>query len=144
VGVDEHKETYRRNIEAIGRNDPEALDPLVTPDVVDHNPGPDQPPGIDGFKEWIRAVKTSFPDLEATVEEVIGEGDKVAGRVTWRGTHRGEFMGLPSTNREVSFQAFHVVRFLGGLAAEWWGNADLVGALRQLGGTIGPSPGSSA
>ena len=48
-----------------------------------------QVPGLTGFKQWVTTARTSFPDLRATVEQVLAEGDLVAGRVTWRGTHDG-------------------------------------------------------
>jgi predicted ester cyclase len=139
VGLEDNKRVYRRIIEAIGGNDPDALDDLMAPDIVDHNPIPEQPPGVTGFKAWLRAVKSSFPDLEGSVESVVAEGDRVAGHVTWRGTHRGEFMGLAATNKPMAMAAFHLVRFSADRAAEWWGTADLMGAVQQLGGTITPS-----
>ncbi|HUG88269.1 MAG TPA: ester cyclase [Actinomycetota bacterium] len=131
----EHLEdVYRRIIKAISLGDSEALDELLAPEIVDHNPIPDQAPGREGFKQWMAAVRTSFPDLRGTVEDIVAQGDRVAGRVTWRGTHRGDFMGLRPTNRSVSFSAFHIVRFSGDRAVEWWGTADLLGAVLQLGG----------
>ncbi|HYZ11716.1 MAG TPA: ester cyclase [Actinomycetota bacterium] len=131
-----NREVYGGVIEAISRGDPDALEGLVAPDIVDHNPSPDQPPGINGFKEWIRRVRSSFPDLRGSIETVVAEDDWVAARVTWRGTHRGDFIGLPATNRRVEFEAYHVVRFADGLATEWWGAADLLGAAEQLGATL--------
>jgi steroid delta-isomerase-like uncharacterized protein len=136
VGAGEHKATYRLIIEAISRGEPEALDGLVAADIVDHNPFPGQAPGIGGFKEWIRRARSSFPDLQGSVETVVAEGDWVAARVTWRGTHRGEYIGIPATNRPVVFEAYHVVQFSDGLAAEWWGTADLLGLAEQLGATL--------
>jgi steroid delta-isomerase-like uncharacterized protein len=130
------KDTYRRIIEAISKGDAGALHDLVAPDIVDHNPSPNQAPGLEGFKQWMVAVRTSFPDLEGTVNDVLAEGDRVAARVTWRGTHRGDFAGVRATNKPVSFAAFHVVRFSRGQAIEWWGTADLLGALQQIGATI--------
>jgi predicted ester cyclase len=111
----------------------------VAADIVDHNPFPGQAPAIAGFKEWIRRARSSFPDLQGSVEAVVAEGDWVAARVTWRGTHRGEFIGLSATDRPVAFEAYHVVRFSGGLAAEWWGTADLLGVAEQLGATLRPA-----
>ena len=133
------KDAYRRIIEAISRGDADALDELMTPDVVDHNPVPDQAPGVEGFKQWLAYARSSFPDFAGTVEDVIAEGGRVAGRVTWRGTHRGEFLGIPPTGREVSFSAFHIVQFAGGRAAEWWGTADLLSVIQQLGATVSDS-----
>jgi steroid delta-isomerase-like uncharacterized protein len=130
------RECYRRIIEAIGQDDPNVLGGLLQPDLVDHNPMPDQAPGRDGFKQWMAAVRTTFPDLRGTVNDLLVAEDRVAARVTWRGTHRGDFAGVPATNRPVSFAAFHIVRFAQGRAAEWWGTADLLSALRQIGAQI--------
>lgn len=129
------KDTYRRIIDAISRGDTDGLDELVAPDVVDHNPIPDQAAGRDGFKQWMAAARTAFPDLHGTVEDVIAEGDRVAARVSWHGTHRGDFMGVPPAGKRVSFSAFHLVRFAEERAVEWWGTADVPGVLRQLGAT---------
>lgn len=136
------KDTYRRIINAVGTDDPGALDGLMSPEIVDHNPIPNQAPGRNGFKQWMAAVRTAFPDLRGAVDDVIAEGDRVAARVTWQGTHRGEFAGVWPTSKLVSFSAFHIVRFSGGRAVEWWGTADLLGVLQQLGAKISgpPSP----
>ncbi len=133
---DDLKAIYRRIIEAISRSDPAALDELVSPDIVDHNALPGQAPGRDGFKEWMASARASFPDLEGTVEDLIAQEDRVAGRVTWHGTHQGNFVGLNPTNRRIAMTAFHIVRFEDGRAVEWWGTADLFGALQQLGAIV--------
>lgn len=127
-------EVYRQVIDAVNRDDPDALDALMIDDVVDHNPIPDQPLGRAGFKSWMSSARASFPDLAGTVEDCFGAGDKVAGRVTWRGTHRGAFAGLPPSKRHVAFQAFHMVRFEGDQIVEWWGIADLSSAIAQITG----------
>jgi steroid delta-isomerase-like uncharacterized protein len=130
------KDAYRRIIDAISQGDAAGLDELLAPDVVDHNAIPDQAPGRDGFKQWMAAARTAFPDMRGTVEEVIAEGDRIAARMTWHGTHRGDFVGVGPTGKRVSFSAFHLVRFSQGRAVEWWGTADLLGALQQLRATV--------
>ena len=130
------KDAYRQIIDAITRGDAEGLDELMAPEIVDHNPIPNQAPGRDGFKQWMAAARNAFPDLRGTVEDLIVEGDRVAARTTWHGTHRGEFVGVGATGRRVSFSAFHLVRFSQDRAVEWWGTADLLGVLEQLGATI--------
>jgi steroid delta-isomerase-like uncharacterized protein len=131
-----HKDVYRRVIEAVSQGDSDALDGLMAQDMVDHNPIPDQTPGLEGFKQWMTSARASFPDFQGTVEDVIAEGDRVAGRITWRGTHQGTFLGLLPTNREVAISAFHIVRFADDRVADWWGTADLLGGLMQLGASI--------
>src|SRR5215212_8928005 len=73
--------------------------------------------------------------------EAVNAGDLVAGRVTWRGTQAGPFVGAAPTGQSVAFEAYHIVRFEGGKAAEWWGTADIFGALAQLGAL--PAPGQT-
>jgi steroid delta-isomerase-like uncharacterized protein len=135
-GEEQLKEVYRRIIDAISRGDADGLDELVAPGIVDHNPIPNQVAGRDGFKQWMAAARTAFPDLRGTVEDVIAETDRVAARVTWHGTHGGEFMGVRPTGKRVSISAFHLVRFAEGRAVEWWGMADLLGTLQQLGAIV--------
>jgi predicted ester cyclase len=85
-------------------------------------------------------VRTSFPDFRGTVEILLAEGDLVAGRVTWRGTQQGPFLGLPPSGTQVEIAAFHIVRLSAGRIVEWWGTADLLGALQQLDARILPPP----
>jgi hypothetical protein len=67
----EHLSVYRQVITAISQGNAQVLDDLLTSDMVDHNPMPQQSPGRDGFKEWMAAARTSFPDLHGTIEEVM-------------------------------------------------------------------------
>lgn len=124
---------YRAVFDAVNRNDEAALDNLLTENVVDHNPVPGQRPGIAGFKDWMRYVHAAFSDINVTVEEAMSHGDRVAGRVTWKGIHQGPLAGVAATGKSVEFTAIHIVRFENGKAAEWWGVADLLGALQQIG-----------
>lgn len=126
-------EVYRRVFDAVNRGDEAALDDLLTAGVLDNNPIPGQEPGVAGFKQWMRYVRTAFPDVHVTVEDTLSQGDRVAGRVTWRGTHEGPLAGVAASGKPVQFTAIHIVRFENGKAAEWWGVADLLGALQQIG-----------
>lgn len=127
---------YRQMIAAISRGDTQVLYHILAPDMVDHNAIPMQSPGREGFKEWMAAARSSFPDLWGTVENILVSGDFVIGRVIWRGTQQGSFAGLPPTQRPAAFEAIHIVRFEGSQIVEWWGVADLLGAINQLGGTV--------
>lgn len=133
--------TYRAIIAAVSAGNITGLDQLIGPDLVDHNAVPGQPAGLEGFKYWALSARSAFPDLTGTVEDTLAEDDKVAGRVTYRGTHLGSFVGMPGTGSRVEFSAFHIVRFSAGLAVEWWGTADILGALLQAGATVGPPAG---
>lgn len=138
MGPAEEASTYRSIIAAVSAGDGDRLDDLIAGDLLDHDAIPGQAGGLAGFKYWMQVARTAFPDLAGVVEDTVVAGDKVAGRVTWRGTHRGDFVGVPGTGVGVEFQAFHIVAFTGGVAVQWWGTADLLGALMQAGATIGP------
>lgn len=75
----------------------------------------------------------AFPDLHITLDEVIAEGDFVAGRSTARGTHRGEFMGMQSTGKSISMPTLTMVRLRDGKIAESWVKNDVTALMRQLG-----------
>jgi steroid delta-isomerase-like uncharacterized protein len=74
---------------------------FVWEDVVELVPFPGQGPGLDGLKDVLRAMRTAFPDLVFSIEEQVCEGDRVASRFEWTGTHQGTFLGVPATGRFV-------------------------------------------
>ena len=136
----EQKDAYRGVIAAVSDGHLAALGLYLAEDMIDHNPMPEQAPGISGFKQWASAVRSAFPDFRGTIETVLAEGDLVAGRVTWRGTQRGSFLGIPPSGAHAEIAAFHIVRVSAGRIVEWSGTADLLGALEQLGARILPPP----
>ena len=134
----DQRAVYLAIIEAVSAGDDAAFDHLLVEDFVDHNPVPGQPAGRAGFVYWAATARTALAGLQGTIEDVLVDNDKLAGRTTWRGRHTASFLGVPATGREVEFTAFHIVRFVGGLAAEWWGTGDMLTALAQVGATIQP------
>jgi len=121
--TEEHKTAYRRIIEVVNAGDSDAL---FAADMVDHNPVPDQVPGLAGFKQWMSTARRGFPDLHGTV------GDTCWPRATWS-RHLARHAGVAPTGQFVVFEAYHIARFDDGIVAEWWGTADIFGALAQLG-----------
>jgi steroid delta-isomerase-like uncharacterized protein len=133
----DHESIYRRVIEAISRNDAIALDQFLAEDLIDHNPIPGQSPGRTGFKEWMASARTSFPDLQGAIEDVlITSSGYVVGRVMWHGTQHGPFAGQPPTHKAVELAIIHIVRFKADQIVECWGIADIFGAIQQLGGKM--------
>ena len=95
------------------------VDEIFHPEFVDLST-PEQPPGIEGVKDYIRMVRTGFPDISVAIEDLVAEEDKVAVRTTWRGTHLGEYEGIAPTGKQVTrtmIQIFHVRD--GKLLEEW-------------------------
>lgn len=130
------RQAYEAIISAVAAGDEGALDHLVAEDIVDHNAVPGQPGGRLGITYWVRLMHDAFADLVGVVEDTVVEGDKIAARVTWHGTHRGDFVGIPGTGAPVDMQSVQILRFTDGLASEWWGTADVYGVLRQVGASV--------
>mgnify|MGYP005842105327 CR=1 FL=1 len=132
----QNKELVRAYAEGVfDKGDLDAIDRLVAPNFVNHNVLPGQDPGPSGEKQRARMFRTAFPDLQVTAEDMIAEGDWVSARVMGRGTHRGEFLGIPPTGRPVSFQSMVMFRIANGRLAERWGTHDFWGAPQQMGVT---------
>jgi predicted ester cyclase len=77
--------------------------------------------------------RTAFPDLRAEIEDIFGVGDRVAVRLTFRGTHHGAFFGMPATGREVMFSSVEIYRVAGDQLAEEWVSPDVTSLMGQLG-----------
>ena len=84
------------------------------------------------LKRGSNAYRTAFPDLHISVEEMIGEGDKVFVRSIMTGTHDAEIKGIPATGRHVSFDSGEIFRFEGGRIVAYWCQVDVAGMVRQL------------
>lgn len=110
-----------------------AADQYFAADFVDHAAPPGSPAGIAGFKAFFGALTTAFPDLHYTVEDQIAEGEQVVGRVSVRGTMKGEFMGMKATGKTATWTEIHIARFAGGKVVEHWATIDQLGMLQQLG-----------
>ena len=115
------------------KGNPEAVDELVSPAYVDHQLPDGWPKGPDGLKMLVREWRTGFPDMSETIDDMIAEGDRVVGRFTLTGTHRGPFFGIEPTGTRLEITGIDIVRFEDGRIAEWWYNEDTLGILRQLG-----------
>lgn len=110
------------------------LDELLAPDYVNHTPsGPPPPPGPEGVKPIVAAIRGAFPDLEYTLEELVADDDTVAVRSTMRGTHEGDFFGIPPTGRRIEVAQMNFERVRDGRIAEHWRLTDDAALMRQLG-----------
>src|SRR5215467_3273144 len=105
---------------------------LFAPDFVLHNASMTIQ-GLEAYQQFISMYLTAFPDARLTLEDVIAEGDKVVTRQTFRGTHRGELMGIAPTGKQVSGTGMVITRIANGKAVEQWANYDDLGLLQQLG-----------
>jgi steroid delta-isomerase-like uncharacterized protein len=125
--------------EGWNRGNVDLADELYSLDYITHSVGPDLPPTLEGLKMFIRAFREGMPDLHFTLEEVVAEGDRVACRMTARGTHSGTLFGIPATGKQGGAGAMVIARFdSAGKWVEDWAVWDQVGMLQQLG--VIPAP----
>ena len=136
----ENKALVRRFFdEMLNQGNTDVGDELFAVDAVDHAGFPGQVAGREGFKQAVRMVYAAFPDIHYTAEDMIAEGDRVATRWSLRGTHMGEFLGIPPTGKQVTVTGINVLRFAGGQIVECWETWDQFGLRQQLG--LLPAPG---
>jgi steroid delta-isomerase-like uncharacterized protein len=133
VASQETKDLVRRLLEeALTGARPGAADELVSESFVGHAPANPEFRGREGLKEYAATLRKSFPDLEATVDDVFGEDDRVAAEFTLRGTQRGKFRGVPKTGRTIELPANAMARVSGGTVEELWAEWDQKLLLEQL------------
>jgi steroid delta-isomerase-like uncharacterized protein len=139
LGTGENADVVRRFVdEVITRGAIDAAEKFVWEDVVEQVPLPGQGPGLEGLKDILRAMRAGFPDLEFSIQEQISEGDKVASRFEWTGTHRGEFLGVPATGRQVKVWGMVIDRLEAGRIKDTRIIMDTLGLMAQLG--VFPAP----
>lgn len=136
MSVERNKEIVRRIFEdGLNRGEVEAIAALTADDFVDHDIHVET--GIAGGPEDMRqaliAIREGFPDIHVTIEQIVGEGDLVVVRNTWRGTHLGTFNGMAATGKKVEIQGIVIWRIADGMIAERWATIDTLALLRQLG-----------
>ena len=141
MSTEENKALVRREYEqGVNPKNFRVRDEVLADNFVAHFPGHAPIHGIEAFREFTSAFFTAFPDLKAAIEDLVAEGDKVAVRQTWRGTHTSDFLRIPPTGKQVTFTSIEVYRVSGGKLAEEWVELDMLGLLQQL-GVIPPSGG---
>jgi steroid delta-isomerase-like uncharacterized protein len=118
------------------------VDELVSADLTAHMSSWGLPASRLGLKQMIANLRAAFPDLHCTIEDEIGEGDKIAAHWTIRGTHRGSLFGNLPTGRPVEVQGFIFARISAGRIVENWIMIDQMYMLQQL-GIVPPPRGNS-
>lgn len=101
-------------------------------DVVDHDPAPDQAPGIDGIVGFWQGFLTAFPDLALEPQILTADDETVAAVFRITGTHTGDFQGHAPTGRTFEVRGIQVARFRDGKIVERWGSTDEKGLAEQL------------
>jgi len=124
----ENKQVLRRFYhDVLERGELGALDGMVGPTFVDHQPAPGQGPGVQGVRQFVTAMRAGLTDIQVEVEHLLAEGELVAAVVNLRGKHTGDLMGMPPSGKDVSMRIADVVRIQDGKVVERWGVEDMSG-----------------
>ena len=134
MSTEQNKALLHRIFDEWNKHNLAGIDELCAPDYVAHGA---LPPGFSPDRASLGQLRialwTAFPDMHIVVEDLIAEGDKVAARVTLRGTHQGDFMGIPPTGKQVRVPGIEIDRIEDDKFVETRANLDVLGFLQQLG-----------
>lgn len=142
MSAEENKALIRRYFAAIDEaceaGNADIVDDFLAPDFHEHNPFPGIPATREGWKQAFREFVKGAPGHHV-VEDLIAEGDKVVGRITAYGTHRGELFGIPATGKDIQVTGIAIWRIQDGRILEHWHQTDQIGLMQQL-GVLPPPP----
>jgi len=133
MSVEENKAIARRWVEEENKKNVAAVDEIIASNFVGYTAGVEEVHGPEGMKQLWATLFVAFPDYHATIEDLIGEGDKVVVRYTNWGTHKGEWLGTAPTGKEVTWTGMLILRMAGGKVTEGWREIDRLGLMQQLG-----------
>ena len=140
MSVEDNKAIIRAYVETVWNHKQlDRAEEVVASDFLDRAPLPGQAPGLEGAKRKWGMFLTAVPDLRVTIEDLVAEGDKVAVRRSYAGTHQGELLGIPATGKQVRIGSISVFRLAEGKIAEHWEQWDRLALLQQLGVIPAPS-----
>jgi steroid delta-isomerase-like uncharacterized protein len=131
--MNDYKKQVTLWYEAFSNNDPTILDRILSENWVDIPSPPGTPTGPTGVKPLLASLKTTFPDLNLTIQDILQDGDKVVVRAEMAGTQKEAFMGFPSKNRKMAIQVVDIHEFKDGKIVRTWHTEDWMTGLRQLG-----------
>ena len=137
----DHTISIQHLYELINTGDIDGFGRQLADDFVERNEVPGLPPTKAGVVQYFQMLLAAFPDFRMDVEDVIASGDKAVARVRVTGTHKGEFMGIPATDRSATVNLIDITRFGDdGLAHEHWGVVDQLALMQQLGVILARPP----
>ena len=126
--------------ELLSEGNLDAIDELVTDDVVDQEQGlPGQPEGKEGVVFFVNAMRGAFSDIRATVGQSLESGDLACAQSTITGRHTGDWMGVPASDKSFEIQSIDIIRIEDGKCAEHWGVTDNIALMMQIGAIPEPA-----
>lgn len=135
MSLEANKTVIRRWFEEVNGGNMAAADEFYGADYILHDPNaePGVPIGPASVRQYLAPIMAGFPDSKVTVDDVLAEEDKIAVRFTARGTHTGDFMGIPPSGKPIAAQGISIIRIANGQMVEEWQNFDMLTLLQQIG-----------
>jgi predicted ester cyclase len=127
-----NEQLFRIIIDGFSKGDTTVFDKYASPDFIEHQYGM-IPANVEGTKKAIRYLHKAFSDFSLTIEDLVIDGDKVWGRMTGRGTQKGQFGPLLPTGKKIEITVIDIMRFKESKLVEHWGVPDRLAAMEQLG-----------
>lgn len=120
-------------VEAFNRGDMDAYLASYAPELIIHGLPAPLPPTLEGHRHVVETLRSAVPDVRVNVHEIVADGDIVALRTTFSGTHSGELQGIPATGRHVEWDGMMFLRYRDdGLTVERWMVGDTLSLLAQI------------
>lgn len=134
MSIETNKRIMNRFVEFINTASETLAHELISPNAVFYVPGRPEPlRGPAGYLSLVGMMRSGFPDIQWSLEDMVTEGDTIAARFIMRGTHQGTFMGIPPTGKPIQVQAMNFYRLTDGQFIEEHGQPDMLGLLQQIG-----------
>jgi predicted ester cyclase len=137
MSIENNKAVARQIHDLMDRRDYASIRKLCTQTFTAHI-GSQPTMTFDGWEQMGNVFYGAFPNSKWTVEDAVGEGDRVALRCRWGGTHERAFQGIPPTGKKVDIGTMIIYRFENGKVAEHWGEFDALGMMQQIGAVPAP------
>ncbi len=128
--TEQKKQLVKTFVELMTTGQSKNFGQVLAEDYYQHSPDVKQ--GLAGIQERTRHFETVFADVAVTIDDIVVEDDKVVARFNWTGTHIGEFLGVPATNKKVSWAGTDWWRIENGKLAEHWDNVEWASLMQQL------------
>ena len=130
MSLEKNKAIVRRLFEVYNEKNLDLLDKFLAPDYIDHLL---KLRNLESFKQFYAQFYKGFPDTHSTIEDIIAEGDKVWARVTYTGTHTGDYLGFAPTGKKISINSVTIKRVVDGKMVEGWTISDMLDFFKQIG-----------
>jgi predicted ester cyclase len=132
-GQDDNKALVRRFVDYVNNDKLASVDEFFVGNYTYHNSSIPEVNDLASVKEFNAIAYSAFPDIRFKIEDLVADSDKGVYRYSARGTHKGEFMSIAATGKQITFTGIVISRIADGKFQEDWESIDGMYVLQQLG-----------